>query len=413
MKRILLIITFAAALLSFCACGNTGTGDAGNDSGAASEDAVSSEETAKQTADWAIEYAKVLEDTYMLEDPSSELSDWGYNFLQESYGANYYFDKYTLHDVDGDGTPEMFLFLPSKNAENKAMSVIVTYNGETAQAIGYDVFDQYNEKNHELIVHGLWNGGGSASEDIWQAYVLDNMKLKRTMGIAAITDENGGYEVYNDDEELVDCSKEEYESVYNSHMNGAVDLSDLGSYDLTDPKGFDKYGGAPENFYAGEELETYNNTIEQLKSAVENKKSEGDSLPYDLKDMIYFSEVIESDESAESDEIECYYALWDFDNNGTKEMIVGTYWDGEEGGYGGIHPLGIYTIRDGKPYLYSELEAFQDIIERKWIHSLQGNGIQEGHEHGFYFIIEDGELKEVPEDEVAGGVKGFTWQRII
>ena len=154
---------------------------------------------------------------------------------------------------------------------------------------------------------------------------------------------------------------------------------------------------APKDAKATNEQKIYDPTIKMIADAVNTGNADNDNLPFDLKEAIYFS-----DHGKPS----VFYALKDLDQNGVQELIVGTAYESDPS------PVGIYTVKDNEAYLLSELSFFYSILSDGTIHSLQGNGIQEGHPNGFFFKLKGTELEEVQDPGNMEDME-FNWVSIV
>ena len=160
------------------------------------------------------------------------------SYLKYYFGKDYKFNQYFLYDLNGDSTPELFLYSTSMG-----MTLILSYNGKI-RALGYDSFYGIHKKRHEIVVRGHWHGAGGSGTREWYVY---NMRGTSKLALTYAIDKLGSqYSVYNartgESTYSKDTySKNAYSSVYNTHVKGTTKLSSFKKYKLSDKSAFNKY----------------------------------------------------------------------------------------------------------------------------------------------------------------------------
>lgn len=187
----------------------------------------------KQLADWRQAYHIFLDDWKSIE----KYGDFSY--LEFYFEEGYYFDKYFLSDVDGNGTPELFLY-----STYMGLTAVFTYTDRPVYLL-YDWIYGINYETDEVIIKGHWHGAGGSGEDEWKAYRITEGLSEYSMYIDFfdLPEEDGGkrYDIYDEktDEYTHQQNGAEYDAIYAVHVEPCVFIDHYRLYDISDESGLD------------------------------------------------------------------------------------------------------------------------------------------------------------------------------
>lgn len=186
---------------------------------------------------WYEGYRRILGDWTVLED-YGDLS-----YLPQYFGDDYGFDSYFLCDVDGNGTPELFL-----DSSTMGLTAVLSYDAGP-MGIFYDRFD-INKETGELIVLGHWHGAGGSGifGNEWRAWKLCGTDWEMTMFIDCfeaewIGGEENRYDIYDPEtgeyNTYMALESSEYDALYDIHVTPRISFSQYRLYALDDLSGLE------------------------------------------------------------------------------------------------------------------------------------------------------------------------------
>lgn len=191
-------------------------------------------ETKELDMNWREGYKAILNDWTLIE----EYGDFVY--LKTYFGEDYGFDAYWLCDIDGNGTPELFLY--SKKTE---MTVVFTYT-EKPVFLLYEYLYGINPETAELVIHGHWHGAGGSGINEWAAYKVSGDTAEYSMYIdlfdtSATGGEADSYTIYNPqtNEYQNMSSGLKYDELYSIHVTPCITIDGYNRYELSDLSGLD------------------------------------------------------------------------------------------------------------------------------------------------------------------------------
>lgn len=236
MKRIAVILLAAFMVVSLMACGPSAQ-PAPTPEPTAS---VSPTPTPMPTPgpwpeSWQEGYQRILGDWTILEN-YGDLS-----YLPQYFGDDYGFDAYFLCDVDGNGTPELFL-----DSSTMGLTAVCSYDAGP-MGIFYNRFD-VNKETGELISFGHWHGAGGSNMKEWRAWKLSGTDWEMTMSIDCyeaewIGGEENRYDIYDaetgETNTYMALESSEYDALYDVHVAPRIPFSQFKQYALDDLSGLD------------------------------------------------------------------------------------------------------------------------------------------------------------------------------
>lgn len=174
-------------------------------------------------------------------DDWKQIEKYGdFSYLEMYFGKEHYnFDKYFLCDVDGNGTPELFLY-----STYMGLTAVFTYTDVPVFLLYNDICG-INFETDEVVIHGHWHGAGGSWENEWSAYCISEDTAEYTMYIDFMDlseyDEGIRYTVYDaETEEYIDSQDgTEYDAFYTAHVKPCILAEDYLLYDFYDESGFD------------------------------------------------------------------------------------------------------------------------------------------------------------------------------
>lgn len=372
MKKKLLTAIACTVCLSMTVMTGCGGSAASGGSDSQEQDAAAEAKALEDVA-WAQEYDKILSDPYGFDGCESSYAASA-SFARDWFGVDSVFNKYYLYDLDKNGTPELYLWQEKTN-----MTLVSNYNGKDTVVSGMFSLDRLNPETCELLEQSTWQGETGSEKNEWTVFAYDDKGvLDETLYFDYDNPQYEGVCIFDlaSEEMRENASMDEYNKLYDEHVKPSIDITEIQKYDLNDRSAFAEFGVSAENASEVNEMEAYNETFHSICNAIENMDGEAEGIPYDLGEAIAFSEG----------GVSACYALEDLDKNGVRELIIGS---SEQ------QPLGVYTVDNGKVVLLSELSYFYGILSDGTIHTLQGNGIQEGHPDGFFYRLDGSKLTEV------------------
>ena len=188
---------------------------------------------------WKKAYRSFLKDWKQVEN----YVELGY--VKRYFGKNYKFKRYFVCDVDGDGTPELFLY----NAKMNGLSAVLTYKNGKITGLGYDMVTSINKKQKALVVHGHWHGAGGTGGEAYDGNEYAVYKIKKKKGEWMLAYGYyfdrwpNRYTFYNgkDDwgERKLTNKKAEklYNSLYEKYVSTSVSIKKFKKYKFTDKSG--------------------------------------------------------------------------------------------------------------------------------------------------------------------------------
>ena len=150
------------------------------------------------------------------------------------FEGNYGFQRYFLHDLDGNGVPELFLYSTSMDG----MTACYTYDGN-AKIAGYFPYYGINEGLHELIGHGHWHGAAGIYDYEWHNYTLSGSTLNMGFYTNAEQTDSGDlrYLVYDSDYNVISDTKAAFDEFVQVHAAPSRSLESYTMYNLGDVSG--------------------------------------------------------------------------------------------------------------------------------------------------------------------------------
>ena len=317
----------------------------GNGSAAGEQETAPDGEQISADTEWADDYSKILSDPYEYYDelPPDDIT---VSAARGELMDDYCYDKYFLYDLDQNGIPELYLC-----QKDGYFMLIATYNGQTTECSGLLPLSHFNPATKEALQQGGWPETEGSGENEWRVYTFNDIGvLCRSVGFDHVTypDEDACYiyeaaEELSEDlsDEIYDISIDDYNKLYEEHIKGAMDISDIRKYDLNDRSAFAEFGVPMEDADEVNEMEVYGGTLRQIETAVNDQDYEAEGIPSILlqyiQDSVFF----------DGGYFEVDYDLKDLDGNGMRELVIQVCFDEEESG----DIVGIYTIKGKKAVL--------------------------------------------------------------
>ena len=188
----------------------------------------------EQPGNWSEAYHIFLDDWKSIE----KYGDFSY--LEFYFGEEgYYFDKYFLCDVDGNGTPELFLY-----STYMGLTAVFTYTDQPVFLL-YNRIYGINYETDEVVINGHWHGAGGSGENEWTAYRISGGISEYSIYIDFfdLPEEDGGkhYDIYDEETDEYTHSQDgtEYDVIYAAHVEPCVFIDLYHLYDMSDESGFD------------------------------------------------------------------------------------------------------------------------------------------------------------------------------
>ena len=294
-KRV--ICTYLLLLvLVFCACSAEQSEPI--ETRRSTEDKTRNKETTQEKEDKPfIEMTKDEEMPAKWRDAYAEvLSDWSFirpeqEYMQSYFGEDTYnYDEYMTYDLNGDGTPELFL-----HSTEMDLTSVFTYKDEV-KYLGYYDIDGFNEDTKELIVYGHWHGAGGSGEYEYSTHKInDDMSGMDYMYLDYMGEgtPDAHYTIYDPETEQYDTRDNNdpfYDEYYAEHIEPREYFYTFQRYPLTDETGLDRVSapGSADGFDAMvlpvdkwgslKETEIPDNDTERLESLLV-------SVPYKKKPL--------------------------------------------------------------------------------------------------------------------------------
>ncbi|MBQ7535408.1 MAG: hypothetical protein IJT43_07280 [Stomatobaculum sp.] len=153
------------------------------------------------------------------------------------YGNYYGFQKYFLHDFNGDGTPELMVY-----STGMGLTAVYSIVNQTAILSGYDEIYGFNPATGEMIVHGHWHGAGGSWDNEWYVHTLENGELKAIGGYDYFENRYGdgrnSYTYWDAvNQRSIELTREQYEQGLKDHVAGCRLFGTFKLYDLGDLSG--------------------------------------------------------------------------------------------------------------------------------------------------------------------------------
>lgn len=194
---------------------------------------ASTEPESEQFENWREAYQVFLDDWKQVE----KYGDFSY--LPMYFEDRYSFDQYFLCDIDGNGTPELFLYSTCMR-----LTAVFTYTNEPVFLLYTNIYG-INPETDEVVIQGHWHGAGGSGIDEWTAYSISGDKAEYSMYIDFIDageyDEEIRYTVYDRETEEYTHPQDstEYDAFYAAHVKPCILAEEYLLYELSDPSGFD------------------------------------------------------------------------------------------------------------------------------------------------------------------------------
>lgn len=192
---------------------------------------VSVANAATSTSGWNSAYNKILNNWKTI-DKYGDVS-----YLKFYFGSDYKFDKYFLCDVDGNETPELFLY-----SSTMGLTAVLTYSNKKIVFLTYNNISKINIKNSQIIIQGHWHGAGGSGENEWSIY-----KIKKASYVMKYYIDNlgGQYSVYDTNWKKVSSKKAFYSKILSKYVKSenCTDYKEFKKYNLNNKKGLDHYYG--------------------------------------------------------------------------------------------------------------------------------------------------------------------------
>lgn len=193
----------------------------------------SSDETqSNRTKPWYGAYQSILNDwTVIGQYGSGEIG-----YIKQYFGKDYQFDSYWLSDIDGDGTPELFLHAEHMND----LTAVFTYSGNELIYLMVDAIYGINKEKAEVVINGHWHGAGGSGINEWHVYRIENDEAVYVWMFDKYHETR--YEIWDVENWTfyeVQETGNQYIELYDAHVEGCVLASSYQQYDLDDLSGLD------------------------------------------------------------------------------------------------------------------------------------------------------------------------------
>lgn len=183
------------------------------------------------TPKWQKAYSQIIKNWKKIES----VSGYDSSYLKSYFGNNYKYDKYFLCDVDGNQTPELFLY-----SSKMRLTAVFTYSPYSNRVIflSYDNYYKINRKESALVVKGHWHGAGGSGTKEYCIYQVNNTVIREKYYIDHL---GSGYQAYqNGDYSTVQRTKSAYNRVYKKYVKGGKKFANYKKYKLSNKAGLKK-----------------------------------------------------------------------------------------------------------------------------------------------------------------------------
>lgn len=180
---------------------------------------------------WQKAYAGIIKNWKKIES----ISGYDSSYLKTYFGKNYKYDKYFLCDVDGNKTPELFLY-----SSKMGLTAVFTYSAYSNRVIflSYDDYYKINRKENALVVKGHWHGAGGSGTKEYAIYQVNNNVIREKYYIDNL---GGNYQTYkNGNYSTLQRTKSAYNKVYRQYVKGGKKFSKYKKYKLSNKTGLKK-----------------------------------------------------------------------------------------------------------------------------------------------------------------------------